>query len=109
MAQWFPIRGDVVWLVEGGEAKPTDWLALTVSLGEYNRASGTALFCPIITTPRGYPFEVPIPPGLEVEGAVVSDQVRAMDWAAMRAKFVCRMPEEVTYEVIGKLISVLTG
>ena len=34
-----------------------------------------ALFCPITGTRRGNPFEVDIPDGLEIKGAILADQI----------------------------------
>ena len=34
---------------------------------------------------EGYPFEVPLPPGLAVSGVVPVDQVRSLDWRARNA------------------------
>src|SRR4030067_1289 len=41
----------------------------------YNARVGLAVLCPITTQVKGYPFEVLIPPGLPVEGAVLADRV----------------------------------
>jgi len=59
--------------------------------------------CPIASQIKGYPFEVPIPTGLPVTGAVLSDQVKNVDWSARRAKFACRFPKTVTDEALKKL------
>jgi len=36
--------------------------------------------CPLTNQIKGYPFEVVIPKGLKVTGAVLSDQVKYLDW-----------------------------
>lgn len=61
------------------------------------------MLCPITTQVKGYPFEVLIPPGLKVSGAVLADQVKNLDWRARRAEFLCRLPRRTMVEVLEKL------
>jgi mRNA interferase MazF len=35
---------------------------------------------------KGYPFEVVLPQGLGVEGAILSDQIKSLDWRVRRAR-----------------------
>ena len=44
-----------------------------------------------------------LPEGLPISGAVLSDQVKSLDWRARKAEFVCALPETVTMEIISKL------
>lgn len=39
-----------------------------------------ALACPVTTSSKGYPFEVPIPRGNKGTGALSSDQIKSLDW-----------------------------
>ena len=73
----------------------------------YNKKVGLALCCPITSQIKGFPFEALIPPGLEVAGAVLSDQVKCLDWQARNASLICRLPAEVTNEVLRKLHTLL--
>ena len=59
--------------------------------------------CPITTQVKGYPFEVRIPAGLPVQGVILADQVRSLDWRAREAQFICTLPVESLREVLGKL------
>jgi mRNA interferase MazF len=61
------------------------------------------VLCPITTQVKGHPFEVLIPPGLKVSGAVLADQVKNLDWRARRAEFLCRLPRRTIVEVLEKL------
>ncbi len=63
--------------------------------------------CPVTKRLKGYPFEVRLPGGLPVEGAVLSDQVRSLDWKARKAEFICSLPEDIILEVMGKLTALL--
>lgn len=35
---------------------------------------------------RGYPFEVVLPEGLPTRGAILSDQVKSLDWRSRKAR-----------------------
>jgi mRNA interferase MazF len=66
-----------------------------------------ALLCPITSQVKGYPFEVLIPDGLEVQGAILSDQVKSLDWRARKAAFSCKLPPEPFNEAIKKLSTLI--
>ena len=59
--------------------------ALVLSPASYNGTVGLAIVCPITNQAKGYPFEVLLPSDLPIEGAVLSDQVRSLDWRARKA------------------------
>jgi len=58
---------------------------------------------PITSQVKGYPFEVLMPEGLEVTGAILSDQVKSLDWKARKTRFSCKLPPEQFNEVVKKL------
>lgn len=47
----------------------------------YNRKSGLAVICPITSKAKGYPFEVTIVAAKGIDGVVLADQVRSLDWS----------------------------
>lgn len=105
-----PDRGDVVWLrfnPQAGHEQAGQRPALVVSPVAYNRRVGLALFCPITSQVKGYPFEVALPASLGVEGVVLSDQVKSLDWRARGARRIGKAPAAVTDEVLGKLSTLL--
>jgi mRNA interferase MazF len=51
----------------------------------------------------GYPLEVILPANGEVIGAVLSDQVKSLDWDARKAKLIAKTSPEVIAEVLGKI------
>ena len=73
----------------------------------YNRRVGLALFCPITSQVKGYPFEVTLPVGLAVQGAVLSDQLKSPDWRVRRAKRIARLPADVMREAVGKILALV--
>jgi mRNA interferase MazF len=64
---------------------------------------GLAIFCPITSKVKGYPFEVEIPDGLQVTGVILADQVKSLDWQARDAQFACKAPVGVVTEVQAKI------
>lgn len=101
-----PKRGDVVWLSfepQAGHEQAGHRPALTLSPEAYNRKVGLAIFCPITSQTKGYPFEVPLPIGLKATGVVLSDQVKSLDWRARNAKFCCKLPAGVVEDVFKRL------
>ena len=109
-ASYCPRQGDVVWLnfdPQAGHEQAGHRPALVLSPERYNRKTGLALFCPITTQKKGYPFEVAVPSGLGVSGVVLSDQVKSLDWKERKMRFGCRLPAETLQEVVGKLSTLL--
>ena len=105
-----PYRGDVVWLTfdpQAGHEQAGRRPAVVLSPESYHRKVGLALFCPITTQVKGYPFEVAVPPGLEVSGVVLSDQVKSLDWRARHIRLACRAPPATLQEVVAKLSMLL--
>lgn len=109
-AAYCPKRGDVVWLTfspQAGHEQAGHRPALVLSPEAYNRKVGLALCCPVTSRVKGYPFEVPVPPGLTVAGVILADQVKSLDWQARRATFACALPSETVSDVLGKLGALL--
>ena len=105
-----PERGDVVWLgfdPQAGHEQSGKRPALVVSPIEYNRKVGLALVCPVTSRVKGYPFEVSLPPGLKAQGAVLSDQVKSLDWRVRKAQYLCRVPDAVMDEVVGRILALV--
>lgn len=103
---WIPDRGDVVWIAMDpsvGHEQNGRRPALIISPGSYNAKVGLAIMCPITTHVKGYPFEVPLPAGLPVEGVVLSDQAKSLDWRSRGAEFACTLPAESTMAVLRRL------
>ncbi len=111
MGSYVPTRGDIVWLPFDphlGREQAGTRPAVTISPLEYNKKVGLALFCPITSQVKGYPFEVAIPGGLPITGVVLADQVKSLDWQVRRAQCVCTLPDPVVADILGRL-TVLIG
>jgi mRNA interferase MazF len=79
---------------------------LVVSPLKYNSKSGLALACTITSQLKGYPFEVQLSAG-KLEGAVLVDQVRALDWRARKFLYIDKLDEHALEEVRAKLLALL--
>ena len=103
---YVPERGDAVWIMlnpQAGHEQAGRRPAVVLSPAAYNGKVGLAIFCPITNQIKGYPFEVVLPAGLAVTGAILSDQVKSLDWRARNATFICRLPALAIAEVLQKL------
>jgi mRNA interferase MazF len=106
VAKYIPQRGDVVWLnfqpqtgKEQGGRRP----AVVLSNSNYNKIVGLAIFCPITSKVKGYPFEISLPTGFPISGVVLVDQVKSLDWQKREAEFIGKL-DEITIEEISSLL-----
>ncbi len=51
--------------------------------------------------------EAPLPEGLEIGGAILSDQLKSLDWRTRHAKLIARAPDELVGEVLAKAATLL--
>ena len=106
MARYVPDRGDLVWLQfdpQAGHEQAGHRPAVVLSPRLYNQKSGLALFCPITSRIKGYPFEVVLPPGLKMEGAVLCDQIKSLDWSARPVRRAAKLPEPTIDDILAKI------
>lgn len=108
MVSYVPDTGDIVFMdfdpqVGREQAKRRPALVLTDL--RYNRASGLAIVCPLTSKVKPYPFTLPISVG-GVEGAVLVDQVKSLDWAARKAEFHSKAPA-ITISKVRRYLAVL--
>ena len=92
--RYVPNRGDAVWITLDPQAG-------------HGRV-GLALFCPITSQVKGYPFEVPVPAGLAVKGVVLADQIKSLDWASRKVRRICVVPDRVVAQVLARINALLT-
>jgi mRNA interferase MazF len=103
---YVPDRGDIVWISlnpQAGHEQAGRRPTLVISPAAYNGKVGLAILCPITSQIKGYPFEVVIPSGLKATGAILSDQVKNLDWTARNAEFICKLPDSALQDVLKKL------
>ncbi len=108
---YIPNRGDVVWITfnpQAGHEQAGRRPALVLSPAAYNGKVGLAILCPITSQVKGYPFEIVMPDGWKISGAILSDQVKSLDWKARQAELVCKLPSTTVDEVLQKLNTLLS-
>jgi mRNA interferase MazF len=107
---YVPQCGDVVWITlnpQAGHEQAGRRPAVVLSPKSYNEKVGLAILCPITNQVKGYPFEVILPAGLPIEGAILSDQVKSLDWYARNAEIICTLPDDTISEVMQRLVTLL--
>jgi mRNA interferase MazF len=77
--------------------------AIVLSPEIYNKASGLCLVCPITTSVKGYPFEVPLAGAQKTSGVALADQVRSIDWQARKIKIVDRISITSLATILAKI------
>lgn len=104
-----PDAGEVVWLKfdpQAGHEQAGHRPALVVSPASYNGKTGLMVCCPMTTKIKGHPFEVVA----QVDGvdcAVLSDQVKSLDWKVRQAKKKGVVSAEVMLHVRAKMKALL--
>lgn len=92
-----PERGDIGWLTmtpQQGREQAGRRPAICLSPSPYNRKSGLAVFCPITSKRKGYPFEVEVDVEAGIRGVVLADQMKSLDWRKRYFTFIGRATDE---------------
>jgi len=104
-ASYVPNRGDIVWLdfnPQLGHEQRGRRPAVVLSHKNYNEKIGLALFCPVTSKVKDYPFEVRVI-GKKIDGCILSDQVKSLDWKIRNIEFIESLNHEIVEEVIEKI------
>ena len=103
-----PALGDIVWLEfdpQAGHEQAGHRPALVMTPERYNAARGMMLCCPMTTRVKGYVFEVAV--SRKPPSAVLADQIKSLDWRALRAVRKGIAEPRVLAEVRAKIKSLL--
>ena len=106
MPGYAPRKGDFIALdfdPQAGHEQKGRRPALVISNDLFNLRTGLVMACPITRTDRGYPFHVATPPGSQVSGFVMVDQVKSLDYASRHAKRIDKAPAALLDEVLAIL------
>lgn len=104
--KYIPSRGDIVWLnfePQTGKGQSGRRPALVLSPLAYNKKVGLAVFCPITSQIKGYPFEVQIEGTLPIHGVILCDQIKNIDWQQRNCEWICRIKDDVIKTVLAKV------
>jgi len=103
-----PDAGDIAWLAfspQAGHEQAGMRPAVVLSPAAYNRKTSMMVCCPMTSQIKGYPFEVVVsrsPPS-----AVLSDQVKSVEWRARRATRKGRVSQAVLAEIRAKICALI--
>lgn len=103
---YVPDAGEVVWLQfnpQAGHEQAGMRPALVLSAAAYNGKTGLMLCCPITSQIKNYPFEVRVTSNTKVNGAVLADQVKSLDWRTRKARRFSRVSDSELAEIRGKI------
>jgi mRNA interferase MazF len=106
--KYIPDKGDIVWLnfdPQKGREQAGTRPALVLSSKLYNK-TGLMISCPITSKIKGYPFEVLIEVG-KIKGAILTDQIRSLDWQARGLQFISKTPIDLQNRVINRILLLL--
>jgi mRNA interferase MazF len=106
---YVPDCGDVVWIefnAAAAHGQTGHRPALVISPAGYNIRSGLMVCCPISSTIKDHPFEVLIAVDGE-QSAILSDQVKSLDWQIQNAKKKAAVSAEVLAHVRAKIKALL--
>ncbi len=110
MGEYIPERGDLVWLMfnpQVGHEQAGRRPALVLSPRPYNAKTSLFVVCPITSQVKGYPFEVAVPPGGSIQGVILSDQIKSLDWRARQTEPAGVLPGEILELVLERLQALL--
>jgi mRNA interferase MazF len=100
--RYVPEAGDLVWLTfdpQSGREQRGRPPAVILSPRVYNARSELAIACPITSKVKGRMFEVVVPPGSRIEGAVLVNHLKSLDWKERRAQFAGRLDDATLAEI----------
>ena len=106
--RYVPEAGDIVWLhfdPQAGHEQAGHRPALVLSPATYNGKTGLMLCCPMTTQLKGYPFEVVVSGARP--SAVLSDQVKSLDWTVRKATHKGSISPSELAEVRAKVIALV--
>jgi len=106
VSPYVPKKGDLVILSfnpQAGHEQKGRRPALVVSNTLFNKHTGLAMVCPITNRNRNYPFHVKVPDQSSLSGFIMAEQIRAVDYASRKIKFVEKAPQIVLNDVLGIL------
>lgn len=105
---YVPEQGDIVFLEfdpQAGHEQKGKRPALVVSNLTYNRFTKMSLVCPITNTDRSFPLHVALDNRTETTGAIMCEQVKALDLFARKASFREKAPKDLVDEVTDIILS----
>jgi mRNA interferase MazF len=105
---YVPGTGDIVWVQfnpQAGHEQAGHRPALVLSPAAYNKMRGMMICCPMTSQIKGYPFEVVV--SEDPPSAVLSDQIKSLDWKARGVTKKGRVEQIVIDETVAKVCTLI--
>ena len=109
--EYIPKQGDIIFTnfdpqigKEQAGARP----ALVISISTYNQKAKLLVCCPITSQIKNYPFEVVLSKQQKTQGAILSDQIKNIDWIARPFYFIEKINPQSFQEVLAKIAVLLS-
>ena len=106
MARYIPKQGDLVVVnsdPQSGHEQKGRRPAFVASKTLFNKHTGLAMLCPITNTFRNFPFHVALPAESKLTGYIMVEQIKSIDFASRRVKFVEKARKSLLDAVLGIL------
>jgi mRNA interferase MazF len=97
-------QGDIIWVdfePQAGHEQKGRRPAIVVSNNTFNNfARVAAMICPITSTDKGIPIQVPLDNTTKTSGTIMCDQAKILDLQERQAEFIEKAPNSIVFEVI---------
>lgn len=106
-----PDRGDFIYLdftPQAGTEQAGRRPALVLSPLNYNIATGHCFVVPITSVQKPSSFDVPVPKGAKLNGYILANQLRDLDWLARSADFHSKCDTDTMCEVLSRIEAILS-
>lgn len=106
MVDYIPEQGHIVWLTlnpQKGHEQSGRRPAVVLSPSSYNSKVDLAIFCPITSREKGYPFEIKLPPKCSIQGVILVDQIKSLDWKSRNAEYICTISQPLLKQISKRL------
>ncbi len=108
--EYVPDAGDLIWLdftPHAGREQAGRRPAVVLSPRSYNEKTSLAVVCPVTSRVKGYPFEVSLPAGSRLRGAILSDHLKNFDWRHRQAQKAGKIPRSILEQVRARVAALL--
>jgi mRNA interferase MazF len=108
--EYVPEVGDLVWIdftPQAGREQAGRRPAVVLSSRTYNEKASLAVLCPITSHSKGYPFEVALPAGHRMNGVILSDHLKSLDWRQRNAQKAGKLPRAILAQVLERISTLL--
>jgi mRNA interferase MazF len=106
MKTYIPQKGDFIAVTfepQSGHEQKGRRPALVVSNTLFNEQTGLAIVCPLTTTNRRYPFHVEVTDNPHINGFIMVEQVKSIDFHARKIKLIGKASDDVLDVVLSIL------